>query len=192
MATAHICINPKDKSQEIATCFYSSPVGKLRISATSKGICEISVSSSPRPAGESLPAGQAGVREAGVRGHPHLKICLQQLDEYFARKRESFDFPLDIHGTEFQIKVWRALQKIPHGHTLSYSDIAQKIRNPKAVRAVGLANNKNKIAIVIPCHRVIGKDGSLTGYAGGLNRKKWLIKHEKEFASFPGFFPTIL
>lgn len=172
MATARTCTNPKNKSQEIATCFYSSPVGKLKISATSNGICEIGFHSSPRPAGERA-------REAGVRGNPYFKICIRQLDEYFSHKRKTFDFPLDVHGTEFQMKVWRALQKIPHGHTLSYGDVARQIKNPQAMRAVGLANNKNKIAIVIPCHRVIGKDGSLTGYAGGMGKKQWLLNHEK-------------
>lgn len=175
MVIAHTCINPRaapEKVMKIETYFYSSPVGKLKISATAKGICEIGFHSSPRPLG-----GRG--REAGVRDNPHLKTCIQQLDEYFAHKRESFDFPLDIHGTEFQMKVWRALQKIPHGRTLSYGDIARKIKNPRAMRAVGLANNKNKIAIVIPCHRVIGKDGSLTGYAAGMGKKQWLLDHEK-------------
>lgn len=148
---------------KIETCFYSSPVGKLRISATAKGISEI----------EFSPSNIKSVSE-----NPHIKKCIQQLDEYFANKRKNFDFPLDVQGTEFQMKVWRTLQKIPHGHTLSYGDIARKIKNPKAMRAVGLANNKNRIAIVIPCHRVIGKDGSLTGYAGGMGKKEWLLKHE--------------
>lgn len=164
MVIARTCTSPKNKPQEIETCFYSSPVGKLRISATSKGICEIDFHSS---------------KVKSSSNNSHIQICIQQLDEYFAHKRETFDFPLDVHGTEFQMKVWCALQKIPHGHTLSYGDIARKIKNPKAMRAVGLANNKNKIAIVIPCHRVIGKDGSLTGYAGGLTKKQWLLNHEK-------------
>ena len=108
-----------------------------------------------------------------------LKKCCKQLDEYFSGKRKTFDVPLDAKGTKFQKQVWRELQKIPFGKTLSYGDIAKKIKNPKASRAVGGANNKNPIAIVVPCHRVIGANGKLVGYAGGLHRKAWLLKHER-------------
>lgn len=103
----------------------------------------------------------------------------KQLREYFAGKRKDFSLPLELKGTDFQKKVWRALQKIPYGKTVTYSDIAKSIGKPKAVRAVGQAINRNPISIIIPCHRVIGKDGSLTGYAGGLWRKEWLLKHEQ-------------
>lgn len=101
-----------------------------------------------------------------------------QLTEYFAGKRKVFDLPLDPQGTEFQKRVWQALREIPYGTTCSYGEIAAKVGNPKASRAVGGANNKNPIAIVIPCHRVIGANGSLVGYASGLQTKEALLKLE--------------
>lgn len=110
-----------------------------------------------------------------------LNTCITELDEYFNGKRQSFSLNLLLDGTDFQKKVWNALINIPYGKTVSYKDIAKAIGNEKSVRAVGNANNKNKIAIIIPCHRVIGSNGSLIGYAGGLWRKEWLINHEKMF-----------
>ena len=110
---------------------------------------------------------------------PLLKEAAKQLDEYFSGKRKVFDLPLKANGTEFQKKVWKALTIIPCGQTRSYEQIAIMIDKPKACRAVGLANNKNPIAIIIPCHRVIGKDGKLTGYAGGLELKQKLLELEK-------------
>lgn len=101
-----------------------------------------------------------------------------QLIEYFNKERVAFSFPFDIHGTPFQQMVWNALCEIPYGQTMSYSDIANKIQNPKAVRAVGVAIGRNPLSIVIPCHRVIGKDGSLTGYSGGLDVKRKLLDLE--------------
>ncbi len=110
---------------------------------------------------------------------PLIKETYRQLSEYFAKKRKIFDIPLKLEGTEFQKAVWHALMKIPYGKTATYLEIAETIGNPKASRAVGMANNKNKIPIVIPCHRVIGSNGSLTGYAGGLEIKKKLLNIEK-------------
>jgi len=104
--------------------------------------------------------------------------AIQQLREYFAGQREDFDLPLVLHGTPFQLSVWRNLQKIPYGKTVSYLDLAKKIGNPKAVRAVGLANGLNPIPIIVPCHRVIGSDGSLTGFGGGLPTKQKLLALE--------------
>jgi len=104
--------------------------------------------------------------------------CIHQLDEYFSGLRTSFDLPLRQEGTAFQQSVWNVLTGIPFGVTVSYGWVAKKLNNPKAVRAVGAANGQNKLWIVVPCHRVIGADGSLTGYAGGLERKKWLLEHE--------------
>jgi methylated-DNA-[protein]-cysteine S-methyltransferase len=103
-----------------------------------------------------------------------------QLDEYFKGKRQSFDLRLSLKGTEFQRRVWNELMSIPYGKTVTYRDIAIKLGNPHAVRAVGNANGKNPVSIIVPCHRVIGSSGKLTGYAGGLERKAWLLKHEKE------------
>ncbi len=102
-----------------------------------------------------------------------------QLDEYFAGRRATFDLPLDERGTPFQRAVWSALSTIPCGETTSYAAIARAIGRPSSVRAVGAANGRNPLAIVVPCHRVIGNDGSLTGYAGGLAAKKWLLDHER-------------
>jgi methylated-DNA-[protein]-cysteine S-methyltransferase len=110
---------------------------------------------------------------------PLLKKAAGQLKEYFDGKRKVFDLPLAPRGTSFQKKVWKALQGIPYGQTRCYGEIAAKVGNPKASRAVGMANNRNPIAIIIPCHRVIGKDGSLTGYASGLKNKQALLDLEK-------------
>ncbi len=110
-----------------------------------------------------------------------LKECIKQLDEYFKGTRQIFNLNLYIEGTSFRKKVWKKLQEIPYGETCSYKDIAISIDNVKAVRAVGNANHHNNISIVIPCHRVIGSNSSLTGYAGGLWRKEWLLNHEKHF-----------
>ncbi len=101
-----------------------------------------------------------------------------QLEEYFSGTRRIFDLPLRLEGTVFQQRVWRALVSIPFGETLSYRRLAERIGNPKAMRAVGLANGRNPIAVIVPCHRVIGADGSLVGFGGGLERKRWLLAHE--------------
>lgn len=112
--------------------------------------------------------------------HPLFKQVESEIDEYLSRRRKKFSLPLDIRGTPFQLKVWRELQKIPYGQTLSYSDIAERIDNPNAVRGVGRANGDNNFAIIIPCHRVIDKNGDLRGYGGGLHRKKKLLNLENQ------------
>jgi len=112
---------------------------------------------------------------------PLIKKAARQFGEYFDGKRKSFNLPLCLRGTDFQIKVWNALQRIPYGKTISYGELAAIIGNPKASRAVGMANNRNPIPIIVPCHRVIGHDGSLTGYAGGLKLKRLLLELEKNF-----------
>lgn len=108
-----------------------------------------------------------------------LKEAAKQIDEYFAGKRKQFTLSLDPSGTPFQKKVWHALSDIPYGKTISYLSLARKLGDPKAIRAVAAANGKNPLWVIIPCHRVIGSDGSLTGYAGGLWRKQWLLEHEQ-------------
>lgn len=113
---------------------------------------------------------------------PLLQVAASQLHEYFAGVRADFDLPLSFHGTDFQTAVWKALQTIPYGQTMSYQEIAQGIKNPKAYRAVGLANNRNPISIIIPCHRVVGKNGKLVGYAGGLAAKEKLLELENSHA----------
>jgi methylated-DNA-[protein]-cysteine S-methyltransferase len=117
--------------------------------------------------------------DAWCRADSHFDDIRQHLDEYFAGTRDRFDLPLAPRGSTFQQQVWAALRKIPYGTTATYGQIAAEIGKPAAVRAVGAANARNPIAIIIPCHRVIGADGRLTGFAGGLERKAWLLDHER-------------
>jgi methylated-DNA-[protein]-cysteine S-methyltransferase len=114
---------------------------------------------------------------------PVLDECKKQLEEYFAGHRTVFDFPMRQAGTDFQQRVWQQLLQIPFGKTSSYRDLSKLLGDVKAIRAVGTANGRNNLAIAVPCHRVIGSDRSLTGYAGGLHRKRWLLEHEAKFAS---------
>jgi methylated-DNA-[protein]-cysteine S-methyltransferase len=145
------------------TTNYSSPIGILKITGSDLGISSILYIDEPASEGNTPPA---------------LISCIQKLDEYFEGSRKTFDLKIDPQGTEFQKKVWEQLLKIPFGKTISYLDLALMMGDAKTTRAVGHANGQNKINIVIPCHRVIGANGSLTGYGGGLWRKEWLLKHE--------------
>ena len=145
--------------------YYSSAIGLIEVVGTTKGILSVNFVQEP----------DTGIAEADSC----LAPCLTQLDEYFQGKRKRFSLPLQIQGTVFQKKVWNALLDIPYGMTQTYAGIAQKIGHEKAFRAVGNANNRNRIAIIIPCHRVIGSNGSMTGYATGIWRKEWLLEHEK-------------
>jgi len=145
-----------------------SPVGELTLIASDEALVGLFMEQH----GSALPA-------AEERHTPLLERVSAQLDEYFAGRRETFDAPLAPEGTDFQRQVWAVLRTIPFGVTWSYAQVARKLGRPKAVRAVGAANGSNPISIVIPCHRVIGADGSLTGYGGGLPRKRWLLAHEK-------------
>lgn len=120
-----------------------------------------------------------------------LKPIVDQLEAYFCGALTDFTIPLDPVGTDFQRQVWKALLKIPYGETRSYGDVARAIDQPRSARAVGLANNQNPIAIVVPCHRVIGANGSLTGYGGGMQRKRWLLQHETRFTQ-AAVKPTVL
>ena len=143
---------------------YNTKLGKIYISADEKNILEISFNKPNYRTQET----------------PLIKRAFSELEEYFNGQRKTFDLPLKLEGTEFQKKVWQELIKIPYGKTISYKELATSVGNEKACRAVGLANNKNKIMIVIPCHRVIGSNGDLTGYAGGLNIKKQLLDLEAQ------------
>lgn len=116
-----------------------------------------------------------------------LRKCLSQLEQYFTGRLETFDLPLKPSGTDFQQEVWRALIEIPFGTTISYLELSKILGDPKAIRAVAAANGKNPIPIIIPCHRVIGSDGSLTGFAGGLVKKEWLLRHEGALAQYSLF-----
>jgi len=117
-------------------------------------------------------------RRGGVEPNAVLDEAWRQLAEYFAGERHEFDAPLALRGSEFQLAVWNQLLTIPYGQTASYQDIADALGKPRAVRAVGAANGQNPIAIIVPCHRVVGSNGKLVGYGGGLWRKEWLLRHE--------------
>lgn len=147
-----------------------SPIGELTLVATDAALVGLFMEAH---------ASDPLIADAEERRTPLLKLVSAQLDEYFAGHRERFDVPLAPRGTAFQTSVWAVLQRIPFGVTWSYAQVARALGNPKAVRAVGAANGSNPISIVIPCHRVIGANGSLTGYAGGLPRKRWLLAHER-------------
>jgi methylated-DNA-[protein]-cysteine S-methyltransferase len=141
-----------------------TPLGPIEINATEKGIRSILFQSVPLER-EDVPAS--------------LENCAQQLKEYFAGTRHTFSLALDLEGTPFQERVWQELLKIPFGTTMSYLELSNRLGDPNLVRAVGSANGKNPVGIVVPCHRVIGAGGKLVGYAGGLDRKRWLLKHER-------------
>lgn len=145
------------------TAYIKTPLGIATITGDENGIAEISVS-------------DEGAVSANVPAI--LQKAVSQLNDYFEGKRTDFTFKLNPKGTEFQQKVWKGLLEIPFGKTCSYMDLSKKLGDVKAIRAVASANAKNPLWIVVPCHRVIGTDGSLTGYAGGLWRKKWLLEHE--------------
>ncbi|MDR0648717.1 MAG: methylated-DNA--[protein]-cysteine S-methyltransferase [Synergistaceae bacterium] len=150
---------------------YESPIGKLLIVTGSMGLAEISFA-------DSLEQELGGSEVATAFSDE----CRRQLDDYFAGRRQAFDLRIDLKGTVFQLSVWRALLAIPYGATWSYGELAARVGKPKASRAVGGANHRNPVSIVVPCHRVIGSDGGLTGYGGGLWRKEWLIAHERKIS----------
>lgn len=145
--------------------YYESPIGKIKIEVEGRSVIGVYFSD-----------------ESSEENRNELvDECKKQLEEYFNGKRKSFDLNIKfIKGTEFQLKVWNALKEIPYGEKVTYKYIAEKINNPKAVRAVGGANNKNPISIIIPCHRVIGVNGKMVGYAEGIDKKEFLLKLEKE------------
>lgn len=148
--------------------YYKTPIGYAEITADESAILSVHLVDHAGGVGDKRP------------GSKILDQCVQELDEYFKGTRKRFSVPLSrAKGTNFQQRVWEALEKIPYGARVSYQDIARAIGSPSAVRAVGLANSKNPHWVVVPCHRVIGKNGELAGYAGGLERKKWLLKHEQ-------------
>lgn len=146
------------------TAYYSSPIGLLQILGTPEGITSVTFCEEATAASKTPPA--------------CLTACVLQLEEYFQKERQTFNLPLNPVGTAFQQQVWQQLQHVPFGKVASYMDVARATAGEKAIRAVGAANGKNPISIIIPCHRVIGSDNSLTGYAWGLWRKEWLLRHE--------------
>lgn len=145
--------------------YYKSPIGNLRIIVDESSLVTLDFNEDENRQSDE---------------HRYINEVKKQLDEYFKGTRELFDLNIKMNGTDFQNKVWNELTKIPYGETISYKELATRIGNDKACRAVGNANNKNKISIVIPCHRVVGSNKKLVGYAGGLEKKEWLINHENK------------
>ena len=152
------------------TAYHSSPLGQLKIQCSDAHVQAVLFTKEAAAATQN-------------DEHPLLKLCVEQLDEYFYGQRQTFELPLQQKGTDFQQKVWTLLLQIPFGKTLSYNDLSKRYGDLKAIRAVASANGKNNLAIIVPCHRVIGSNQSLTGYAGGLWRKKWLLEHEAKHHS---------
>lgn len=155
------------KHHQMNECFIKTPLGITKIKGDELGVSSITVLNTDEPISSEIPES--------------LQECATQLQEYFAGDRKQFDLALNPSGTDFQKRVWDALGEIPFGKTTSYLSLSRKLGDEKAIRAVANANGKNPLWIVIPCHRVIGSDGSLTGYAGGLHRKQWLLEHESPY-----------
>ncbi len=151
--------------------FLSTPIGSLEIVIEKNKLLKVDFSDK-----KELTFNEGDPEEVEI-----FNQCQKQLNEYFAGKRFSFDLPIELIGTGFQKQVWSQLTKISYGKTISYRDLAIQLGDPLCIRAAASANGKNPLAVIIPCHRVIGSNGSLTGYAGGLFRKKWLLEHEQKF-----------
>ena len=160
----------------IKRAFLKTPLGYIEINGTEKGISKIEFLNS---------------RVRIHRVPSMLRPCVDQLKEYFLGKRHNFTIDLDLAGTPFQLKVWNELFKIPYGTTISYLELARRVGDVKALRAVGGANGANPVVILVPCHRVIGSSGKLVGYGGGIKRKKWLLEHEHAFAQRDLFYGKV-
>jgi methylated-DNA-[protein]-cysteine S-methyltransferase len=157
----------------IHQAFLKSPIGYIEVTGSEKGIRSLyflDFKVKPQPVPVSL------------------RHCIAQLEDYFHGQRASFDLKLDLTGSDFQLQVWNELLKVPYGTTITYQDLARRIGNLKAIRAVGGANGRNPVSIIVPCHRIIGSNGRLVGYRGGLKRKKWLLEHEHAFAQRDLFY----
>jgi methylated-DNA-[protein]-cysteine S-methyltransferase len=154
----------------ITTTTMESPVGTLTLTAVDGRLTGLHMDGQRHAPTSS---------EDWERDDDGLAAVVDQLEAYFAGSRETFDVPLDLQGTDFQRRVWAGLLEIPYRETMSYGELARRVARPGASRAVGLANGRNPVAIIVPCHRVIGADGTLTGYGGGLDRKVWLLDHER-------------
>lgn len=151
----------------------ASPVGELRIVVSDRGIRAILWE------GDEARVRLGDVERIGAADHPVTQGAVEQLDGYFAGTVTAFDLPLDLVGSDFQVLAWRALTRIPFGEVRTYGEQAADVGRPTAVRAIGAANGRNPVGIVVPCHRVIGADGSLTGFAGGVDAKRFLLDHER-------------
>ena len=176
------CSGPYKTMETLHSTVLISPVGPLFLAASDKGLVALEFDvrlagqQTIRPNPRDLRTENKRVRfEASERG---MQPYVFQLEQYFAGKRRQFSFPLDLRGTDFQLACWRALVAIPYGETRTYADIARAVGRPQGFRAVGMANNRNPVAIVVPCHRVIASDGALCGYGGGLDIKRKLLELE--------------
>lgn len=159
---------------------FSTPLGPMLAGATSEGVCLLEFTNRIRLEKEFTDL-QKLLNAVMLPGrNQHLDQLETELSEYFEGKRKIFTVPLHTPGNEFSNSVWKMLQEIPYGKTYSYKQQADMMNNPKAIRAIASANGRNRLAIIIPCHRVIGSDGSLTGYAAGIDKKKWLLKFERD------------
>jgi AraC family transcriptional regulator of adaptative response/methylated-DNA-[protein]-cysteine methyltransferase len=166
----------------IKTTKIQTPLGEMVAGATDEGICLLEFNEGrkvPAEYNDLLKFMDATIEDGD---NNHLRILKKQLKEYFEGKRKEFTIPVITLGTDFQKAVWKELQNIPFGATVSYLELAVALNRPDSVRAVANANGMNRISILIPCHRVIGSDGRLVGYGGGLKRKKWLLDHEKKYS----------
>ena len=153
----------------IHRAYYESPIGLVEIEATENEVMLVEFAAD-------------GKRRTAAGASAALDAAVRQLEEYFRGRRRVFELMLRLEGTEFQGRVWRALLDVGYGETASYGEIARAIGRPRSTRAVGAANGRNPISIIVPCHRIIGSSGALTGYGGGLWRKEWLLRHEGESA----------
>lgn len=156
---------------QLSYTYYKSPIGLLKIGCTENYVAEIIFIDS-----------EDELEPAAASPLPLSNLCVEQMIEYFNGKRQTFNLPVHQEGTAFQERVWGELLHIPFGKTISYMDLAKRMGDPKAIRAAASTNGKNKICIIVPCHRVVGSNMSLTGYSGGLWRKKWLLNHENKIA----------
>ena len=161
----------------------TTPLGPMFLCATKQGVCLLEYTDRKMLETEFKDLQRLLKAKILIGENEHIKQAKRELEEYFSGKRKTFDVALHTPGTDFQNMAWKALMKVPFGSTSTYSNQAKKINKPKAVRAVGTANGCNRISIIVPCHRIIGKDGNLTGYGGGIERKKWLIEFEKKINS---------
>jgi O-6-methylguanine DNA methyltransferase len=180
----------------IVSTTLKTPIGTLRIAASEKGVTAVDFPSRGRSQAARYAASRARENEKGgapedtgrasrTAAQRHLASAVRQLTEYFSGKRDGFDLDIFMTGTDFEAKVWRRLARIPHGETCTYAEVARDAGAPGAARAAGGAIGKNPVPIIVPCHRVIGANGSLTGFGGGLDRKSWLLAHETKQGRLP-------
>ena len=171
----------------------TTPLGQMLITASTRGVCLAEFAGTQRMERESRDLERLFQARTEPGGNEHTAQATQELGEYFRGERQRFTVALDTPGTDFQRQVWAALRDIPYGTISHYQALAATIGKPAAVRAVAAANGANRVAIRIPCHRIIGKDGTLTGYGGGLPRKAWLLAHERggRNHSLPDWFATL-